>query len=231
MNINETKVAQLEASNWLLVIFTPYCGPAQSFYGDREHMLSLCNCARGQRLEYVSTSDYEAQKAEDEEGEWEGEGYYGQYNEAGDYQFINDDADEAIWQILSHDSSNNFSFRGNIREAIANAPRHRLIREALNTEGVIEENTLSKMTFSETMSSCGPIRRAHATVAGKDYLFELNLEKTWLHIIDDAARCESCIIDEDGDVISDAGECVTADWTDRDWQALTDAVGVKLEKA
>lgn len=137
MNINEPKAAQLEASDWLLVIFTPYCGPARSFFGDREHMLSLCNCS-GQSLEFVSEADYAERTANDEwSGDWEGEGYYGQYNEAGDYQFINDNADEAIWEILSHDSSNNFSFRGNIREAIANAPRHRLIREALITEGVI----------------------------------------------------------------------------------------------
>lgn len=41
--------------------------------------------------------------------------------------------------------------------------------------------------------------------------------KTWVNIIDDESRVESCTIDADGDVISETGEVVTNNWTDDDW--------------
>jgi hypothetical protein len=139
MKINHAKLAALTASNWSLVIFTPYHRRAQSFFGDRDHMLRLCNCDRGQTLEFVTLAEYEAQKDSDGQwyGEWQGEGYYGRTSETDDYQLIDTDAEEAIWTILSHDSSNNFSWRGNAEQALADVTRHRLIREALETEGVI----------------------------------------------------------------------------------------------
>jgi hypothetical protein len=77
--------------------------------------------------------------------------------------------------------------------------------------------------FSEVVSSCGNVLRAEF----KRCRLEMNLEKTWLNVIDSESRCESCVIDADGDVVSESGEVVTNDWSDADWRIVTNAVGVK----
>jgi hypothetical protein len=77
--------------------------------------------------------------------------------------------------------------------------------------------------FSEVVSSCGNVLRAEF----KGCRLEMNLEKTWLNVIDSESRCESCVIDADGDVVSESGEVVTNDWSDADWRIVTNAVGVK----
>jgi hypothetical protein len=69
-------------------------------------------------------------------------------------------------------------------------------------------------------TSCGNFLVGAVEVQGKEYRIEADLELTWLSIIDGESRQESCVIDEDGDVISDSGECVTNDWTDEDWKNL-----------
>ena len=71
------------------------------------------------------------------------------------------------------------------------------------------------------LTSCGNFLIGHVEVNGNEYRIETDLEKTWLSIIDDEGRQESCIIDADGDVITDSGEYVTQDWSDEDWKALT----------
>jgi hypothetical protein len=82
---------------------------------------------------------------------------------------------------------------------------------------------LPQIDFHRVMSSCGIIYRATASIASQDYRLDLDLAKTWMNIIDQDIRCESCAIDEDGDVISVSGECVSQEWTDSDWQTLTTA--------
>jgi hypothetical protein len=77
--------------------------------------------------------------------------------------------------------------------------------------------------FREVVSSCGNVLRAEF----KSCRLEMNLEKTWLHVMDSESRCESCVIDADGDVISESGEVVTNDWSEADWKIVTNAVGVK----
>lgn len=72
----------------------------------------------------------------------------------------------------------------------------------------------------ETMSSCGPVLRGYVEVAGEEFQIEADLEKTWLNILDDNSRQESCLIDEDGDILSEGGEWVTEKWTDEDWKSL-----------
>jgi hypothetical protein len=77
----------------------------------------------------------------------------------------------------------------------------------------------SRLKFHEVVSAHGNVFRADF----KGCRLEMNTEKTWLQIIDDESRCESCVIDEDGDVISESGEVVT-DWLDYDWHIVRDAV-------
>ena len=72
-----------------------------------------------------------------------------------------------------------------------------------------------------TVTACGTFLVGTVEVAGKEFRIEADIEKTWLSIIDDDSRQESCVIDEDGDVISESGECVTDEWTDADWSDLT----------
>lgn len=79
--------------------------------------------------------------------------------------------------------------------------------------------TLKPLTSQVT--SCGNYFIGAVEVKGKEYRIEADLEKTWLSIIDGESRQESCVIDEVGDVLSDGGECVTGDWSDEDWKALT----------
>jgi hypothetical protein len=80
--------------------------------------------------------------------------------------------------------------------------------------------TLATPDFHEVVSSCGNVLRAEF----KACRLEMNLEKTWLNIIDSESHCESCVIDADGDVVSESGEIVTNDWTDADWASITNAV-------
>jgi hypothetical protein len=71
------------------------------------------------------------------------------------------------------------------------------------------------------VTSCGNYLIGAVEVQGKEYRIEADLALTWLSIIDGESRQESCLIDEDGDVVSDSGECVTSDWSDEDWKQLT----------
>ena len=80
-----------------------------------------------------------------------------------------------------------------------------------------------KIKFTETVTACGSVYRAEF----KKCRLEMGLDKTWLHIIDADSACEICIIDDDGDVISDSGEVVTSDWTEADWKLITEPIGVK----
>jgi hypothetical protein len=78
----------------------------------------------------------------------------------------------------------------------------------------------SRLKFHEVAS-------AHCNVLRADFKgcrLEMDTEKTWLNIIDDESRCESCVIDADGDVISESGECVTNTWSDYDWRMVRDAI-------
>lgn len=79
--------------------------------------------------------------------------------------------------------------------------------------------TLKPLTNQVT--SCGNFLIGAVKVNEQEYRIEADLEKTWLSIIDGEGRQESCLIDEDGDVVSDSGECVTEDWSDEDWRHLT----------
>jgi hypothetical protein len=74
--------------------------------------------------------------------------------------------------------------------------------------------------FHEVVSSCGNVLRAEF----KALRLEMDLEKTWLNIIDSESHCESCVIDADGDVVSESGETATNHWTDADWASITNAV-------
>lgn len=141
MKINQSNLNSLSSQDWMLVIISPYAGGPKSFFGSREDMLALCN-DDATTLEWVTPERYEAEKAENEGewfADWEGEGYYGRYSAAGDYTFIDTDAEQAIYLILSHDTSNNFSWRGTVEEAVRDVERHRLIKDALVTVGVWEE--------------------------------------------------------------------------------------------
>lgn len=80
--------------------------------------------------------------------------------------------------------------------------------------------------FSEVVTACGNIFRAHITVSGQEFTLEMGLDRKWVNIIDSESRCEHCGIDEDGDVISDGGEYVTEAWTEADWKNLTNAVSL-----
>lgn len=85
--------------------------------------------------------------------------------------------------------------------------------------------TLSKL--NEMAGSCGNYLRGTVEVAGKEFRIEADVNKTWLNIIDQDSRTESCVIDEDGDVISESGEHVTQDWSPDDWRELTKYAGAK----
>lgn len=68
-------------------------------------------------------------------------------------------------------------------------------------------------------TSHGNYLKGIVEVAGEPFRIEADLDKTWLNIIDDNSRQESCVI-EDGCIISKSGEWVTEKWTDADWDAL-----------
>lgn len=74
--------------------------------------------------------------------------------------------------------------------------------------------------LKKTVTSCGTYLIGHVEVNGKQYRLEADIDLTWLNIIDDDGRQESCLIDEEGNVISDSGEYITQDWTDVDWKSL-----------
>lgn len=71
------------------------------------------------------------------------------------------------------------------------------------------------------LTSCGNYLIGHVEVSGREYRIETDLDKTWLNIIDDESRQESCLIDERGEVVTDSGEYITQDWNDQDWKQLT----------
>lgn len=71
------------------------------------------------------------------------------------------------------------------------------------------------------VTSMGSFLIGEVKVNEQDFRIEADAEKTWLSIIDGEGRQESCLIDEDGDVVSDSGECVTGEWSDEDWKQLT----------
>lgn len=75
--------------------------------------------------------------------------------------------------------------------------------------------------FKNQVTSCGNFLVGQIEVAGQEFRIEANLELTWLSIIDDEGRQESCLIDAEGDVISDSGECVTEAWSAQEWKELT----------
>ncbi len=75
----------------------------------------------------------------------------------------------------------------------------------------------------EVFTSCGNVLRGIVQVNDRDYTIESDGAE-WLNIIDSEGRCENCVIDEDGDVIAESGECVTQEWTAGDWQDLTGMV-------
>lgn len=83
-------------------------------------------------------------------------------------------------------------------------------------------NTITPL--KNRITACGNCLIGNVEVHGKEYRIEADLEKTWLSIIDEESRHESCLIDDDGDVISDSGEYITDGWTDKDWQELRDYV-------
>jgi hypothetical protein len=85
---------------------------------------------------------------------------------------------------------------------------------------VTSEVEAESPAFHEVVSSCGNVLRAEF----KACRLEMDLEKTWLNIIDHESHCESCVIDADGDVVSESGETVTNHWTDADWASITNAV-------
>jgi len=74
--------------------------------------------------------------------------------------------------------------------------------------------------FKETITAHGNIYAAEF----KGFRVEMNLDKTWLNIIDSESRCECCVINADGDVVSETGEVVTENWSDADWQNLSTAI-------
>jgi len=71
------------------------------------------------------------------------------------------------------------------------------------------------------VTACGTYRVGRIEVAGQEFRIETDRNRTWLSIIDEQGRQESCVIDADADVISESGEHVTTDWTDSDWSDLT----------
>jgi hypothetical protein len=73
----------------------------------------------------------------------------------------------------------------------------------------------------EVVAQCGNVLRGVVFVGGKEFRIETDLEKTRIQIIDSAYCCETGEIDADGDVITQAGECVTQEWHADDWTALT----------
>lgn len=85
--------------------------------------------------------------------------------------------------------------------------------------------TISKL--HEVVTSCGNAFRGVVEVAGKEFILEASLDKKHLQIIDENSSCETCLIDEVGDVIFNGGEYVTGEWTPADWSELTEFVGVK----
>ncbi len=74
--------------------------------------------------------------------------------------------------------------------------------------------------LTDTVTACGNILRGIVEVQGRQFTLESD-GKTWLNIIDAAARSECCVIDADGDVISESGEYVTEAWSGGDWGMLT----------
>jgi hypothetical protein len=83
-------------------------------------------------------------------------------------------------------------------------------------------NTIEPL--KKQVTSCGAFLIGRIETHGKGYRIEADLEKTWLSILDEESRQESCLIDADGAVISDSGEYVTDGWTDKDWHELNDYV-------
>lgn len=79
--------------------------------------------------------------------------------------------------------------------------------------------TLNPLT--NQVASCGNYLIGAVKVNEQEYRIEADLEKTWLSVIDAEGRQESFLIDEDGDVVSNSGECVTGDWSNEDWKQLT----------
>lgn len=68
-------------------------------------------------------------------------------------------------------------------------------------------------------TSHGNCLKGIVEVAGETFRIEADLDKTWLNIIDDNSRQESCVI-EDGYIVFKSGEWVTEKWTDADWDAM-----------
>ncbi len=127
----ELELAAQGKEDWYLIIFTPYAGGAQVFSGSEQELLGVCNAGNAS-LHWYSQADFEAaQAAEEWSGDWEGEGYYGCVNGAADFKFHGDNILEAATAILAHDSSNNFSFSGDMQQAAAAMGSHRLIKAAV----------------------------------------------------------------------------------------------------
>lgn len=85
--------------------------------------------------------------------------------------------------------------------------------------------TIKKL--NEVVTACGNVLRGVVEVTGTQYQIECDLAKTHLQIIDGGAICETCDIDQDGDVLATGGELVTGDWSQNDWYKLTMFVGAK----
>lgn len=82
--------------------------------------------------------------------------------------------------------------------------------------------------LTDIVTACGNVLRGVVEVRNEQFTIETD-GKTWLNIIDRESRVECCIIDGDGDVISETGEYVTESWSSGDWGMLTVAVNAKLE--
>ncbi len=80
------------------------------------------------------------------------------------------------------------------------------------------------IAFAPQATACGEVLRAEATIAGLAFWFEMDLARTWLHVIAADGKHEEFTIDGDGDVVATGADWVTEKWTDADFSALTIAV-------
>ena len=62
---------------------------------------------------------------------------------------------------------------------------------------------------------------ASVKVLGEYFTLDVGLDNKSIKIIDCEGRCEVCVINEDGDVVSESGENLTEEWPDSEWKALT----------
>ena len=139
----------------------------------------------------------------------------GRTNESPDIALSVETPDD-LWVAISDDKCQTWSDA----EALAAELGYELTFESNKHSSWNYRFELITPDFHEVVSSCGNVLRAEF----KSCRLEMDLERTWLNIIDSESHCESCVIDADGDVVSESGEIVTNDWTDADWASMTNAV-------